>query len=235
MWPARCAPRWAWGRIAAQWRLSRDWGFQLSYLLGVLITLLGVLLIVRADAMIAIFGALVGLALAADSVVKLQMSLRMRAFGLPRWKALAIGAAALFVLGRRAAVRPVRRRHGHDRRHGRDARARRGGRYLDHRGAARPRRAVTAAAVQPPKREHVRHGVRAERAARHAPQGARVDAVVKEEAPEHLFERPRLPVAVGAHRVFQVARPRLQRGEAARPAGADVAPRCPPRRRPLPK
>ena len=34
------------GRIAAQWRLSRDWGFQLSYLLGVLITLLGVLLIV---------------------------------------------------------------------------------------------------------------------------------------------------------------------------------------------
>lgn len=80
------------GRIAAQWRLSRDWGFQLSYLLGVL-------LIVRADAMIAIFGALVGLALAADSVVKLQMSLRMRAFGLPRWKALAIGAAALFVLG----------------------------------------------------------------------------------------------------------------------------------------
>lgn len=87
------------GRIAAQWRLSRDWGFQLSYLLGVLITLLGVLLIVRADAMIAIFGALVGLALAADSVVKLQMSLRMRAFGLPRWKALAIGAAALFVLG----------------------------------------------------------------------------------------------------------------------------------------
>ena len=83
------------GRIAAQWRLSRDWGFQLSYLLGVLI----MLLIVRADAMIAIFGALVGLALAADSVVKLQMSLRMRAFGLPRWKALAIGAAALFVLG----------------------------------------------------------------------------------------------------------------------------------------
>ena len=47
-------------RVIAQWKLSRDLGFQLSYLMGVLLALLGLLLVLKADAMIAIFGALVG-------------------------------------------------------------------------------------------------------------------------------------------------------------------------------
>lgn len=87
------------GRIVSQWKLSRDLGFQLSYLFGILIALLGLLLIIRADAMIAIFGALVGLILTADSIVKLQMSMRMHKLGLPRWKAHAISAAVLLVFG----------------------------------------------------------------------------------------------------------------------------------------
>lgn len=86
-------------RVIAQWKLSRDLGFQLSYLMGVLLALLGLLLVLKADAMIAIFGALVGLALTADSIVKLQMSFRMRTYALPHWKAHAISAGVLLVFG----------------------------------------------------------------------------------------------------------------------------------------
>lgn len=86
-------------RIVSQWKLSRDLGFQLSYLFGVLLTLVGVLLLIKAESMIAIFGALVGLVLTADSIVKLQMSFQMRALALPHWKAHAISAAVLLVLG----------------------------------------------------------------------------------------------------------------------------------------
>lgn len=86
-------------RVATQWKLSRDLGFQFSYLLGVLLALLGVLLLLKADVMIAIFGALVGLVLTADSIVKLQMSFQMRKLALPHWKAHAIAAAVLLVFG----------------------------------------------------------------------------------------------------------------------------------------
>ena len=86
-------------RVVTQWKLRRDLGFQFSYLLGVLLALLGVLLLLKADVMIAIFGALVGLVLTADSIVKLQMSFQMRKLALPHWKAHAIAAAVLLVFG----------------------------------------------------------------------------------------------------------------------------------------
>lgn len=38
-------------RIIAQWKLSRDFGFQISYLFGILVLLVGLLLIIKADAM----------------------------------------------------------------------------------------------------------------------------------------------------------------------------------------
>lgn len=40
-----------------------------------------------------------GLALTADSIVKLQMSFRMRTYALPHWKAHAISAGVLLVFG----------------------------------------------------------------------------------------------------------------------------------------
>lgn len=86
-------------RIIAQWKLSRDFGFQISYLFGILVLLVGLLLIIKADAMIALFGTLVGLVLTVDSIVKLQMSFQMRALSLPRWSAHAISAAVLLVIG----------------------------------------------------------------------------------------------------------------------------------------
>ena len=86
-------------RIIAQWKLSRDFGFQISYLFGILVLLVGLLLIIKADAMIALFGTLIGLVLTADSIVKLQISFQMRALSLPRGSAHAISAAVLLVIG----------------------------------------------------------------------------------------------------------------------------------------
>jgi len=86
-------------RIVKTWRASRDLGFESSYLSGILVCLIGLLFLIKADALIAIFGTLIGIALTADSLVKLQVALQMKKFSNPRWHIHTICAAVLLVLG----------------------------------------------------------------------------------------------------------------------------------------
>lgn len=86
-------------RLIGQWRLSHSYSFHPAYLAGLLLVLLGALLLLNSDAVIAVFGALMGVVLTAASAVNLQSSFRMKHLFLPQWKAHAIVSAVLLAFG----------------------------------------------------------------------------------------------------------------------------------------
>lgn len=59
--------------------------FQFDLAFGILLIVLGGILIFRSDTMIHIIGALLGLCILADALLKVQISLDAKEFGIPHW------------------------------------------------------------------------------------------------------------------------------------------------------
>lgn len=87
------------GRVLAQWNSLGFLSLGNGYLMGLVCLLLGLLLIIRADAVLAIFGTLLGLVVVADSLIKLQISYQLRGKHTGSFRRNALCALTTLVLG----------------------------------------------------------------------------------------------------------------------------------------
>lgn len=77
--------------------------FQYDLALGILLMALGVILMVRTDAMIHIICVILGICILADALLKIQTAIDAKAFGLPKWwlilaAAILTGAAGFLLI-----------------------------------------------------------------------------------------------------------------------------------------
>lgn len=80
--------------------------FQYDLASGILLILLGSALLISPDRMSAVFGTLWGILILADSLLKLQISLDARRFGLTRWWLILTGAGISALFGILLLFRP---------------------------------------------------------------------------------------------------------------------------------
>ena len=81
--------------------------FQYDLASGILLILLGSALLISPDRMSAVFGTLWGILILADSLLKLQISLDARRFGLTRWWLILAGAGISALFGILLLFRPT--------------------------------------------------------------------------------------------------------------------------------
>lgn len=81
--------------------------FQYDLASGILLILLGSALLISPDRMSAVFGTLWGILILADSLLKLQISLDARRFGLTRWWLILTGAGISALFGILLLFRPT--------------------------------------------------------------------------------------------------------------------------------
>lgn len=87
------------GRIFAQWNSQGFLSLGNGYLLGLVSLLLGLLLLLRAEAVLAIFGTVLALIIIADSLIKLQISYQLRGRHMGSARRNAICALVTLLLG----------------------------------------------------------------------------------------------------------------------------------------
>lgn len=86
-------------RLIMSWRAAQFVFFGPGVVWSVVLLLLGFLMLIKSNAVSAMFTALIGLSITVDSLVKLQMAWQLKKYNIPRWKGDFIGAAALLVIG----------------------------------------------------------------------------------------------------------------------------------------
>ncbi len=69
-----------------------------SMVSGGIFLILGLMLVIRASYIVTIFAVLIGIAIAIDSIIKLQTALDMKRLGQNKWKALLISALVMLVI-----------------------------------------------------------------------------------------------------------------------------------------
>ena len=92
----------AFGCVKILGYLSRDLyqlAFQFDLAFGILLIVLGIVLVIRADAMIHLICILLGLFILADSLLKIQTAIDARAFGLRQWWLILAAAIVTAVFG----------------------------------------------------------------------------------------------------------------------------------------
>lgn len=96
------------GRTAAQWNSRGFLSLGNGYLLGLVCLLLGLLIIIRAEAVLSIFGTILGLLIMADSLIKLQISYQLRKSHAGSARRNAISALVTFLLGLLILLNPFK-------------------------------------------------------------------------------------------------------------------------------
>lgn len=96
------------GRMLAQWNTRGFLSLGNGYLLGLVFLLLGLLLIIRTEAVLAVFGTVLGLMVMADSLIKLQISYQLRGSHMGSARRNAICALVTFILGLLMLFNPFR-------------------------------------------------------------------------------------------------------------------------------
>ena len=86
-------------RMLAQWSSLGFLSLGNGYLLGLVSLLLGLLLLIRTEAVLAVFGTVLGLIIMADSLIKLQISYQLRGSHIGSARRNAICALVTFILG----------------------------------------------------------------------------------------------------------------------------------------
>ena len=92
----------AFGCVKILGYLSKDLyrlAFQYDLAFGILLIVLGIILIWRTDAMIHLIGVLLGIFILADSLLKIQIALDSRTFGIRSWWLIMVEAVITAVLG----------------------------------------------------------------------------------------------------------------------------------------
>ena len=86
-------------RIFAQWNATGFLSLGSGSLAGLLYLLLGLLLLLKTDVMLALFGTVLGLLIIADSIIKLQISYQLRGSHIGSFRRNGICALVMLVLG----------------------------------------------------------------------------------------------------------------------------------------
>ena len=97
------------GAIKLAWYLSRDLfrlAFQYDLAFGILLMALGVITLVNPDETIGFLCVMYGILMLADGLFKVQITLDAKSFGISRWWAILLAAAATVVLGVLLVLRP---------------------------------------------------------------------------------------------------------------------------------
>ncbi|MEA5059417.1 MAG: hypothetical protein EOM66_00575 [Clostridia bacterium] len=87
------------GRVLSQWNSLGFLSLGNGYLMGLVYLLLGVLLLISADVVLAIFGTVLGLVIVADSIIKLQISYQLKGSNMGSSRRNAICALVTLTLG----------------------------------------------------------------------------------------------------------------------------------------
>lgn len=80
--------------------------FQFDLAFGILLIVLGLILILRADAMVSILCILLGISILADALLKIQIAIDSKAFGIPQWWLILCVAILTGVIGFLLLLRP---------------------------------------------------------------------------------------------------------------------------------
>lgn len=86
-------------RVFMQWSSLGFLSLGGGYLVGLVCFLMGLLLLIKTDAMLAIFGTVLGLVIIADSVIKLQISYQLRGSHIGSFRRNGICALVMLILG----------------------------------------------------------------------------------------------------------------------------------------
>ena len=80
--------------------------FQYDLAFGILMIVLGLILILRTDAMVHVLCVLLGLSALADALLKIQIAIDSRSFGIPKWWLILLTAVFTGVIGSLLLLRP---------------------------------------------------------------------------------------------------------------------------------
>ncbi len=80
--------------------------FQFDLAFGILLIVLGLILILRTDAMVSILCILLGISILADALLKIQIAIDSKAFGIPQWWLILCVAILTGVIGFLLLLRP---------------------------------------------------------------------------------------------------------------------------------
>ena len=86
-------------QFVLQWRIERKEAFSGRYILAALLIVVGILLLVRMDAVLALWGAALGILLLIDSLFKCRLAFFLKRTSSSHWKTTLIIAGAFALIG----------------------------------------------------------------------------------------------------------------------------------------